>query len=63
MKQTQRVSRRYLTVKQEADIDFISGFPCTNYQCTGTLQKDDYEGQMAIVCGGCEDVFYVLDAE
>lgn len=63
MKYKQREGPRYLSVQSEADLDFISGFPCTRFQCHGTLQKDGYEGNMAIVCASCEEVFYVLHSE
>lgn len=55
-----RESRSWLYVENESNLDFIAGFPCTNYRCNGTLQKTEHETQIAIICSGCEDIFYML---
>lgn len=47
-------------VEDESHLDFIAGFPCTNYRCQGRLSKDGYGGHTAIRCSICEHVYYVL---
>lgn len=49
-----------LSIDDESNLDFIAGFPCSNYRCSGTLVRGEHDGAPAIVCSGCEDIFYVL---
>lgn len=47
-------------VDDERHLDFIAGFPCTQFTCTGDLTVDQYAGRPSIVCQVCEHVYYVL---
>jgi hypothetical protein len=47
-------------VDDERHLDFIAGFPCTQFACTGDLAKRRHAGRPAVVCQVCEHVHYVL---
>lgn len=47
-------------VEDEETLEFIAGFPCTQFSCHGTLLKGRHHGRTAITCSVCEHVYYVL---
>lgn len=50
------------TVRVEAHLEFITGFPCTGYGCPGTLVRNEDANVPAVHCTTCEDVYCVLEA-
>lgn len=44
----------------EAEMKFVTGFPCSQHTCTGTLRCGVYAGQDAIVCSACEQLYYFV---
>lgn len=50
-----------LPVESEANLEFIAGFPCTNYRCQGTLQRGEHSSRDVILCSSCGDVLYAFE--
>jgi hypothetical protein len=55
--------RTWISVESEANLEFIAGFPCTNYRCQGTLQRGVHGPRDVILCSSCGDVLYAFDRE
>lgn len=53
-----RVEREQL--RDETYVPFITGFPCTQFNCPGILVRGGSSGQEAVVCSTCEHVHYLL---
>lgn len=51
------------TVDDERHFTFLTGFPCTNATCSGRLTRGRFDRRPAVVCGVCEEVYYVLADE
>jgi len=47
-------------VDDERHFEFITGFPCTSTTCSGRLSRGHFDGRSAVVCGVCEEVYYVV---
>lgn len=51
---------RVREIDEESLLEFIAGFPCTQFGCYRALRKQRHNGRWAIVCPGCGSVYYVL---
>lgn len=45
-------------IEDEDHLKFITGFPCTKFNCPGTLAEGVHAGETVVQCSTCEHVYY-----
>ena len=56
-------AHKRVPVINDAEVaEFITGFPCTRFQCRGELTAKGLSGERAITCSRCDHVYYRLNS-
>lgn len=50
-------------VENEEVLEFIVGFPCTQFSCHGNLRRGTHLDRAAVRCSVCEHLYYVLASD
>ena len=50
-------------VETEEILEFIVGFPCSQFACHGNIQCDTHRDRPAVSCSVCEHLYYMLSED